>query len=216
MSTPAARLRQRLLHQDIERDVVDDVAVVVDHAILAVGGIRIERDVGHDAELGKALLQRARPRAAQAPSGCRPRGRPASSASGRSTGKSARAGMPSFMQCSATGSSLSTVMRCDARHGSHIFRAGFSVEHEHRDRSGRSWSGRSRASAAGRSRRAACAACAPQGSGRRSSFALILLGVRSSKFIGAGNFSTRAANLTFRRVDRLPLLLPERVALIQS
>jgi len=49
-------LRKRLLDQDLERGVVQDVAALVDHAILAVRRIGIERHVGHQAELGKALL----------------------------------------------------------------------------------------------------------------------------------------------------------------
>ena len=50
-------LRQRLLDQHFERDVVDDVAAGVDHAVLAVRSVGVERDVGHDAELGEALLE---------------------------------------------------------------------------------------------------------------------------------------------------------------
>jgi hypothetical protein len=51
-------LRERLLLEDFERDVVDDVAAAVDDAVLAVGGIRIQCDVGHDAEIGEAFFQR--------------------------------------------------------------------------------------------------------------------------------------------------------------
>ena len=50
------RLHQRLLHQNVERLVVEDVARVVDYAILAVRGIRIERHVGHDSQLGKTFF----------------------------------------------------------------------------------------------------------------------------------------------------------------
>ena len=52
-------LRERLLDEHLQRHVVDDVAGLVDDAVLAVRGVGIERDVGHDAEFGKALLQRA-------------------------------------------------------------------------------------------------------------------------------------------------------------
>jgi len=53
-----ARLRERLLREDVERLVVQDVAVLVDHAVLAVRGVRIESDVGHEAELGESFLER--------------------------------------------------------------------------------------------------------------------------------------------------------------
>ena len=54
-----ARMRQRLLHQRFDGVVVDDVAAVVDQAVLAVGGVGIERDVGDHAQFREALLQRA-------------------------------------------------------------------------------------------------------------------------------------------------------------
>ena len=50
---------QRLLHQRGHGRLVLHVAGVVDEAVLAVAGVRIERDVGDHAEVGKALLQRA-------------------------------------------------------------------------------------------------------------------------------------------------------------
>ncbi len=52
-------LRKRLLHQRVQRHVVEDVAGLVDHAVLAVGGIGIERDIAHDAELRETLLEGA-------------------------------------------------------------------------------------------------------------------------------------------------------------
>ena len=52
-------LRQRLLHQHLDGLVVQDVAGVVEQAVLAVAGEGVQRHVGHHAELGKALLQRA-------------------------------------------------------------------------------------------------------------------------------------------------------------
>jgi len=62
------RLGERLLHQRVERHIIDDVARRVDDAVLAVRGIGVEGDVGHDAELGKAFLQR-RDRARHQPFG---------------------------------------------------------------------------------------------------------------------------------------------------
>ena len=59
MSTPAAACDKRLLHQRFDGLVVDDVAAVVDQAVLAVRGVGIERDVGDHAEFGEARLQRA-------------------------------------------------------------------------------------------------------------------------------------------------------------
>ena len=52
-------LRQRLPHQRLDRHVVQHVAGVVDDPVLAVRRVRIERDVGDDAELGHGLLERA-------------------------------------------------------------------------------------------------------------------------------------------------------------
>ena len=58
-------VRQRLLDQRLDGLVVDHVAGVVDQAVLAVRGVRIERDVGDHAELGKALPSARAPRAAR-------------------------------------------------------------------------------------------------------------------------------------------------------
>ena len=59
MSAPASRMRDGLLDERVDGLVVDDVAGVVDEAVLAVRRERIERDVGDDAEFGKRLLERA-------------------------------------------------------------------------------------------------------------------------------------------------------------
>ncbi len=50
-------LHQRLLLQHGHRLVVQDVARVVQQAVLAVGGKGIERHVGQQAQVGEALLQ---------------------------------------------------------------------------------------------------------------------------------------------------------------
>ena len=47
-------LHQRLLRQHRHGLVVEDVAGRVEQAVLAVRGERVERDVGHQAELGEA------------------------------------------------------------------------------------------------------------------------------------------------------------------
>ena len=52
-------LHQRLLGEHGDGLVVDDVAGRVEQAVLAVARERVEGDVGHDAELGEALLQLA-------------------------------------------------------------------------------------------------------------------------------------------------------------
>jgi len=52
------RLHQRLLHQHVERYVVEDVARLVDDAVLSVRGVRVERDVGHDPQAREARLER--------------------------------------------------------------------------------------------------------------------------------------------------------------
>ena len=46
-------VRAGLPHQGFHGDVVEHVAAVVDDAVLAVGGERVERHVGDHAELGK-------------------------------------------------------------------------------------------------------------------------------------------------------------------
>jgi hypothetical protein len=58
MSTPACGLHQRLLDQHFDGLVVQDVAGVVEQAVLAVAGERVERHVGHHAQLREFLLQR--------------------------------------------------------------------------------------------------------------------------------------------------------------
>ena len=52
------RLRERLPFQDRDGLVVQNVAGFIDDTVLTVTRIRIERDVAHDAELGKALFER--------------------------------------------------------------------------------------------------------------------------------------------------------------
>ena len=51
-------LDQRLLDEDLDRVVVDDVAGLVDQAVVAVRGIGVERDVGQHADLGHRILDR--------------------------------------------------------------------------------------------------------------------------------------------------------------
>jgi len=50
------RLGQRLLLEDGDGLVVQDVPGLVEDAVLAVGRVGVQRHVGHHAELGKALL----------------------------------------------------------------------------------------------------------------------------------------------------------------
>ena len=79
-------LHQRLLRQHGHGVVVDDVAAVVEQAVLAVAGEGVERDVGEHARVrGSASSARA-PRAAPGRRGWWLRGRRASSAPARSPG----------------------------------------------------------------------------------------------------------------------------------
>ncbi len=75
-SAPACGMRQRLLDQRVDGDVVDDVAVFVDQAVLAVGGEGIERDVGDHAELRDRAFSARTARCAR-PSGFQASRRPA-------------------------------------------------------------------------------------------------------------------------------------------
>ena len=52
-------LHQRLAGQHLHRAVVEDVAVFVEQAVLAVAGVRIERDVGEQPQAREALFQLA-------------------------------------------------------------------------------------------------------------------------------------------------------------
>ncbi len=52
-------LHARLARQHGDGGVVDDVAGLVEQAVLAVRGERVQRDVRHHAQLGEMLLQRA-------------------------------------------------------------------------------------------------------------------------------------------------------------
>jgi len=53
-------LRERLPHKHVQRLVVEDVSVAVDHAVLPVRGVGIERDVGHDPQFREPFLQGGR------------------------------------------------------------------------------------------------------------------------------------------------------------
>ena len=55
---PGRRLHQRLGAQPGDRLVVEYISAGVDQPILAVRGVRVERDVGEHAELRQARLQR--------------------------------------------------------------------------------------------------------------------------------------------------------------
>ena len=58
MSAPAAAWVCACLRQHRDGFVVEDIAAVVDQAVLPVAGVGVERDVGHHAEFGKILFQR--------------------------------------------------------------------------------------------------------------------------------------------------------------
>ncbi len=53
---PRCGLHQSLLGEQLHRVVVDDIAGLVGEAVMAVGGIGIERDVGQHADLRRGLL----------------------------------------------------------------------------------------------------------------------------------------------------------------
>ena len=58
MSAPGLGLDQRLLDEDLDGVVVDDVASLVDQPVVAVRGVGIERDVGEHADLRHRILDR--------------------------------------------------------------------------------------------------------------------------------------------------------------
>jgi len=97
-----------LLDEDVERDIVEDVAGLVDHAVLAVRGVRVERDVGHDAD--RSASSGRPPRAAPGLWDSALRGRRRISAAARlpEERKDRDAQLQALL---ASGSSLSTVMR---------------------------------------------------------------------------------------------------------
>ena len=53
------RVTKRLLHERGDGDVVRDITGVVEQAVLSVARVRVERDVGDHAELGKPFLDGA-------------------------------------------------------------------------------------------------------------------------------------------------------------
>ena len=57
ISTPASRLSKRLLLQNRNGVVVQNVAGVIDNAVLTVAGVGIQRNIGHHTELGKMLFE---------------------------------------------------------------------------------------------------------------------------------------------------------------
>src|SRR5262245_62376430 len=52
-----ARLGQRLLLEDRDGLVIEDIPCSVDDTVLAMAGVRIERDVGHHPQLWKTAFQ---------------------------------------------------------------------------------------------------------------------------------------------------------------
>ena len=51
-------MRQRLPDKHIDCCVVENIAIVIDDAVLAVGCVRVERNVGHYDEVGQLCLDR--------------------------------------------------------------------------------------------------------------------------------------------------------------
>ncbi len=79
-------LDQRLARQHRHRLVVEDVAGVVDQAVLAMRGVRIEGDVGHQRRARGSAPSARRRRAGSGLRGSAPRGRRRSSATARAPG----------------------------------------------------------------------------------------------------------------------------------
>ena len=115
-------VRQRLLDQRLDGDVVHDVAGVVDDAVLAVRRVRIERDVGDHAELRDGLLDRAH-RALRESVGIPRFAAVEALGLGRRDGNSASAGMPSSASASASRTSSSIADALDAGHARRSARA---------------------------------------------------------------------------------------------
>ena len=56
-SAPAARADQRLPAQGFDRDVIQNIAAVIDDAVLAVAGIGIESRIRHHPQLREGVFQ---------------------------------------------------------------------------------------------------------------------------------------------------------------
>ena len=121
MSTPASACTSACCDQHRDRLVVDDVAAVVEQAVLAVRGERVERDVGQQPELGEALLQLAQRPRHQALGVERLAAVVASSARGRSPGTAPSPGCRASRHCSATGSRRSSAAPLHAGHRRDVF-----------------------------------------------------------------------------------------------
>ncbi len=132
MSTPASACTSACRTSSAHGLVVQHVAVGVQHAVLAVAGVGVERDVGQDAEFGKALLQFAHRARHQALRDWSLRCRPAFSACGSMTGNSASTGIPSATQSSATASSRSTDSRSTPGIEADLLALVLSVQNEDR------------------------------------------------------------------------------------
>jgi hypothetical protein len=99
-----------LLDQHLDGGVVHHIAGVVDQPVLAVGREGVERDVGHDAELGHRVLERAH-RALRRAVGIEGLARILDLADIGVTGNSAMAGMPSLAMVCASSTSRSMLRR---------------------------------------------------------------------------------------------------------
>ena len=120
MSTPASACVSACFDQHLHRLVVQDVAGVVEQAVLAVAGEGIQRHVGHHAQLREVLPgpHHARHQAVRvqgfAPSGV--------FSAGSMTGNSAITGMPSATQCFGHRQQQVQAQALHARHGGDLRR----------------------------------------------------------------------------------------------
>jgi len=197
-------LRQRLLDQDLQRDVVEDVARLVDHAVLTVRGIGIQRDIRHDAQLREARFQRssgARHEPARieclSPVGAL---QPLLDDRKKRHDRNARGH-------ALLGDRQQPIQRhaLHARHGIHFLGAGFSVEHEYGvdEVIGR------KHGLAHEPAREIVSPHAPHAHCRELAVELHLTDFYRG--LRGGNFSAERCILLVDDVHRLPLLLPERV-----
>ena len=159
MSTPASAWHSAWRGQRDDRLVVRHVAGLVEQAVLAVARVRVERDVGDDAQLREIAPSARARRAAPGPRDPRPRPRRSDFCAAAITGNSAIAGMPSSTQRSASRNKQVDALARDRRAATARLLARRCRRGRTPDRSDRRSIARFRASGGAKNRRGAYGAC---------------------------------------------------------
>ncbi len=130
-SAPASACDRACLHQHLDRLVVQHVAAVVDQAVLAMRGERIQGDVGDHAQLGQRVLERAH-RALRQAVGVEGLGRVLTLRAGRRDRKQRHRRDTQGMHLARLGDQQVDTQALDARHRGHRLALPLAFDNKHR------------------------------------------------------------------------------------